>query len=162
MKFQKYFLKFKGFTVLETSIVLAISSIFIAIGIFSPDILANLRLQSDLAGVFQTIKKAQSLALAPRPHSENICGFGVKISHPKNYSLIKKSTTSNSDPCSEKEKIIVEYKLKLDNSFLTSSLIFYKSPYLETEFSTDTIIIFNKNGLQKKIKIGNFGALVVE
>lgn len=167
MRFQKLFLKYKikGFSILEASIVLAISSIFIAIGLFSPEFLPNLRLQADAASFFQAIKKAQSLALSPRPYGENICGFGIKITSTKDYLLFKKATSTNaSDPCTLGSEIeLIKYQLKPDNSFSPSSFyVLYKSPYLDTTFTTDTIIIINKNGNEKKIKIGNFGAVSVE
>lgn len=179
MKFQKFFsifkINFQGFTILEASLVLAIMAIFFAMGFTSTEILSYIRLNSDVAGVYQVIKKAQSLSLSPRLFgSERICGYGIKIlGDKKTYQIIKIATSGNvSDPCDLSASLqeVYEYKLKPGNEFTTSSqdkAFVYTSPYLEVKSNNVNfpfnIEIINKN-LNKTatITVNNFGYVEIK
>jgi len=181
MKFQKFFsifkINFQGFTILEASLVLAIMAIFFAMGFTSTEILSYIRLNSDVAGVYQAIKKTQSLSLSPRSlSSERICGYGIKIlDDKKTYQIIKIATSGNvSDPCDRsarpREIVIYEYKLRDGNEFTTSSQndgFVYTSPYLEVKSASVNlpfnIEIINKN-LNKvaTITVNNFGYVEIK
>lgn len=171
MKFIKRLKFLKAFSLLEASLVLAFISLLMALGMNSPLILNSLRFQSDISGIFQALTRAQSLALAPRPANENICGFGV-IFKPREYILFKLSTTSGSSNCSLNDKYPLQtFKLYPTNSLsLTDDItILYKSPYLETmAYISNTaaslplmIIVTNTDGFSKSIYISNYGIVKI-
>lgn len=161
---------FKGFSLIEASLALAIITIFMSLGMSSTNILSSLKLQSDAIGVFQALKRAQSLALSPRPIprqiNESICGFGVEIES-KTYKLVKLSG-QGSDPCSNYTKSVLKsFRLQSNNSLEpTGTLIFYKSPYLETQVqgqSLPLIIVVSNNTTNAQIKlyVSNYGIVKI-